>query len=39
MIGSPYPEYVVQADTDAHKVGGKILFDYLKKKGKPAEYG
>ncbi|CAM1505077.1 Fc.00g107140.m01.CDS01 [Cosmosporella sp. VM-42] len=39
MIGSPHPEFVIEADTDAHKVGGKLLFDYLKKKGKPAEYG
>ncbi|KAF7560427.1 hypothetical protein G7046_g3717 [Stylonectria norvegica] len=39
MIGSPYPEYVIESDTDAHKVGGSILFNYLTKNGKPAEYG
>jgi hypothetical protein len=39
MIGSPVPDYAVYADTDAHKVGGSILIDYLKSKGKDAYYG
>lgn len=39
MIGSPNPTYAVYADTDAHKTGGKFLFDYLTEKGFPAEYG
>lgn len=39
MIGSPFPEYTVYADTDAHKTGGKFLFDYLTEKGYPATWG
>ncbi|KAL7943352.1 Zn-dependent exopeptidase [Trichoderma barbatum] len=39
MIGSKQPIYSVYSDTDAHKTGGKILFDYLQAKGKPVEYG
>ncbi|KAL3952504.1 hypothetical protein ACCO45_012447 [Purpureocillium lilacinum] len=39
MIGSLEPEYAVYADNDDHKYGAKPLFDYLKAKGKPAEYG
>ncbi|KAL6792075.1 Zn-dependent exopeptidase [Trichoderma sp. SZMC 28012] len=39
MIGSKQPIYAVYADTDAHKTGGSILFDYLQSKGKPVEYG
>lgn len=39
MIGSKQPIYAVYADTDAHKTGGSILFDYLQSKGKPVYYG
>ncbi|EGR45765.1 uncharacterized protein TRIREDRAFT_81087 [Trichoderma reesei QM6a] len=39
MIGSKQPIYAVYADTDAHKSGGSILFDYLQSKGKPVYYG
>jgi aminopeptidase Y len=39
MIGSIVPDYAVYSDTDAHKVGGSILVDYLKSKGKDAYYG
>lgn len=38
MIGSPNPGYWVQANTDADKVGGQILFDWLVKKGKKPEW-
>jgi aminopeptidase Y len=39
MIGSPSPDWAVYSDTDAHKVGGSILIDYLQSKGKDAYYG
>jgi aminopeptidase Y len=39
MIGSPAPIYAVYADTDAHKVGGEILLNYLQEKGFDAYYG
>lgn len=39
MIGSPVPFYHVYADTDAHKVGGQILVDYLEAQGHDVEYG
>ncbi|VUC30241.1 unnamed protein product [Clonostachys rosea] len=39
MIGSLAPQYVVYADTDAHKSGGQFLFDYLTEKGYPAQWG
>ncbi|KAM0454424.1 hypothetical protein ACHAPV_008294 [Trichoderma viride] len=39
MIGSKQPTYAVYADSDAHKTGGHILFDYLQAKGKDVHYG
>ena len=39
MIGSKQPIYAVYADTDAHKTGGSLLFDYVQSKGKPVYYG
>lgn len=39
MIGSLEADYAVYADTDAHKVGGDILLEYLQKNGKDAFYG
>ncbi|KAH6606971.1 aminopeptidase y [Trichoderma cornu-damae] len=39
MIGSKQPIYAVYADTEAHKTGGSILYDYLLAKGKPVYYG
>ncbi|KAL7920185.1 hypothetical protein ACQKWADRAFT_165593 [Trichoderma austrokoningii] len=39
MIGSKQPVYTVHADSDAHKTGGHILFDYLEAKGKAVSYG
>lgn len=38
MIASPNPYYAVYANNEGHKVGAKILFDYLHSKGKPAAY-
>lgn len=38
MIASPNPYYAVYANNEGHKVGAKILFDYLQSKGKPAAY-
>ncbi len=38
MIASPKPFYHVYGETAAQKVGGKVLIDYLKKKGFAAEY-
>lgn len=39
MIGSKQPSYAVYADSDAHKTGGHILFDYLQANGKDVYYG
>lgn len=39
MIGSKQPTYSVYADSDAHKTGGHILFDYLQANGKEVQYG
>ncbi|KAF5013010.1 hypothetical protein FDECE_957 [Fusarium decemcellulare] len=38
MIGSPKPKYWVQASVDADRVGGNILADWLRKKGKTVEW-
>ncbi|KAK7427156.1 hypothetical protein QQZ08_006269 [Neonectria magnoliae] len=38
MIGSPNPIYAVYANNDADKVGGDIIFNWLRKKGKDAQY-
>ncbi|KAF5017618.1 hypothetical protein F66182_10444 [Fusarium sp. NRRL 66182] len=38
MIASPQPYHIVYADSDAHKAGGKFLFEYLTEQGYPAEY-
>ncbi|KAF4119382.1 Zn-dependent amino- or carboxypeptidase, M28 family [Geosmithia morbida] len=39
MIGSPEPFFHIYADTDAHKTGGQILFDYLEEQGRDVQYG
>ncbi|KAH6898187.1 hypothetical protein B0T10DRAFT_101245 [Thelonectria olida] len=38
MVGSPNPEYAVYANNEADKVGGDIIINWLRKKGKDAYY-
>lgn len=38
MIGSPKPQYWVQASKPADRVGGDILAAWLRKKGKKVEW-
>jgi aminopeptidase Y len=38
MIASPNPAYFVYANSDAHKVGGQHLLDFLGENDRPAEF-